>query len=109
MAVDMGCQLVEPPPLPTPSMQAAPQSTTQLNSHSAAAQRGSTDFSGRWRVDVQFIEERLPMLLVAVAVVWTLWQGRAEVVNRAPLLNDGVMHLLALERTVEALRTGQDA
>jgi hypothetical protein len=42
-------------------------------------------------------------LLLLFAVAFNLYRLYAEVAVRAPLLNDGVLHLLALERSAAAL------
>ncbi|HSR29389.1 MAG TPA: YfhO family protein [Anaerolineae bacterium] len=47
-------------------------------------------------------------LLLLFAVAFNLYRLYPEVAIRAPLLNDGVLHRLAFERTVTALASGQD-
>ena len=47
-------------------------------------------------------------LLLLFAVAFNLYHLYPEVAIRVPLLNDGVLHRLALERAVAALAAGQD-
>ncbi len=48
-------------------------------------------------------------LLLFFAVAFNLYRLYPEVAIKAPLLNDGVLHLLALERSAAALAAGQNA
>lgn len=50
----------------------------------------------------------LAALLLSCAIVFNLYHLSPEVTSGAPLLNDGVLHLLALRRTVVALAAMQD-
>ena len=47
-------------------------------------------------------------LLLLFAIAFNLYQLHPEVAIQVPLLNDGVLHRLALERAVSALAAGQD-
>jgi hypothetical protein len=53
-------------------------------------------------------ESIIARLFLLLAVAFNLYQLYPEVAIRAPMLNDGVLHLLALRRTVAALTAGQD-
>jgi hypothetical protein len=64
----------------------------------------------RFRVGpgLAWLERSVPHLLLAFAVAFNLYQLYPEVAVRAPVLHDGVLHLLAVETTAAALASGQD-
>jgi hypothetical protein len=60
------------------------------------------------RIDLPDWESLAVGTILAVAVAFNLFRLYPEVVVKTPKLNDGVMHLLALQQAVTALASGQD-
>lgn len=64
------------------------------------------------RVNLQLtlpnVESLIAGLLLFIAVAFNLYQLYPEVALQVPTLNDGVLHMLNLRRTVDALAAGQD-
>src|SRR6266550_6751947 len=56
-----------------------------------------------------FYDERaIAALFLAIALLFNLWFLRPIVTHRVPELNDNVFHLVNLERSADALRSGED-
>ncbi|MGD0115206.1 MAG: glycosyltransferase 87 family protein [Dehalococcoidia bacterium] len=71
----------------------------------AIAARGVRLFRRALRADRERV---LALTFVAIAVLFNAWYLWPEVGINVPKLNDGVLHVLSLQRMVTSLRSGQD-
>ena len=62
----------------------------------------------RPRIALPDVESLIAGAVLVVAVAFNLWRLYPEVAIKVPPLNDAVMHLLVLGRTVVALASGQN-
>ncbi|MDB5059501.1 MAG: hypothetical protein JWO59_2973, partial [Chloroflexi bacterium] len=89
----------------------AAQRTRSVTRRSTMSTRPRRQHSGKQqpRIFAYLQYERIfARLLLIWAVVFNLYELAPEVTIRAPMLNDGVMHLLGFQRAVDALAVGQD-